>query len=125
MLRRGSKKRSARAIDAALLRAWPLCEPASDSDKEARGTVLVAGGSAQVPGSLILSGIAALRAGAGKLQLAAPKTVAVAVGTLVVEARVVPLSESDDGSLDRRAGKELARIAESANSALIGPGMID
>lgn len=125
MWRRGSKTRKARAVDAALLRSWPLSQPASDSDKNGRGTVLVAGGSAQVPGGLILSGVAALRAGAGKLQLAGPKTIAALVGVSVVEARVFPLRETAEGSLAKRAGTDLTRLTDSANAILIGPGMTD
>src|SRR6478735_6349148 len=39
-------------------------------DKQARGTVLVIGGSARTPGAVVLAGRAALRIGAGRLQLA-------------------------------------------------------
>jgi hydroxyethylthiazole kinase-like uncharacterized protein yjeF len=74
---------------------------------------------------LILSGIAALRAGAGKLQLAAPQSIAVSVGVVVPEALVFPLSETPEGSLGKRAGKEVSERAESANAILIGPGMMD
>ncbi len=112
-------------INAALLREWPLPEPDSESDKDDRGTVLVAGGSSEVPGGLILSGLAALRAGAGKLQLAGPKAIAVGVGAVVLEARVFPLSETSGGSPGKDAGKELRDIAAAANAVLIGPGMID
>lgn len=125
MSRRDNKSGRARAVNAALLRRWPLPAPDSDTDKEGRGTVLVAGGSGQVPGGLVLSGIAALRAGAGKLQLAAPQSIAVAVGVAVVEAGVVPLSETSDGSLGKRAGRELSEIADSASAVLVGPGMMD
>jgi ADP-dependent NAD(P)H-hydrate dehydratase len=125
MSRRASKTRKARVVNPALLRAWPLRSPDSDSDKDDRGTVLVAGGSAQVPGSLILSGVAALRAGAGKLQLAAPKSIALSVGVSVLEARVFPLSETSEGSLGKGAGKELSDLADSVNAVLIGPGMVD
>lgn len=125
MWRRGKALPEPRRVDAALLREWPLPKPDPESDKDDRGTVLVAGGSAQVPGGLILSGLAALRAGAGKLQLAAPKSIAVSVGATVFEARVVPLSETKTGSLDKRSGKELREIASGANAVLIGPGMLD
>lgn len=124
MSRQDRKVGKARVINPALLRRWPLSAPDSDTDKEGRGTVLVAGGSAQVPGGLILSGVGALRAGAGKLQLAAPRSIAVAVGIAVIEAGVVPLSETSDGSLGKRAGRELSSIADSANAILIGPGMM-
>jgi len=39
--------------------------------------VLVVGGSAEVPGAVLLAGVAALRAGAGKLQLATVRDAAI------------------------------------------------
>lgn len=120
-----SRRAEARRITPAFLRGWPLSKPSPDSDKDDRGSVLVAGGSREVPGALILSGVAALRAGAGKLQLAAPASVAPSLGTLLVEARVGPLPESRDGALGKEAGRRLQRLAAESSAVLIGPGMTD
>ncbi len=57
-----------RPIDADFLRTIPLPPPGEDKDK--RGRVLVAGGNRAVPGAALLAAEAALRAGAGKLQVA-------------------------------------------------------
>jgi ADP-dependent NAD(P)H-hydrate dehydratase len=116
---------AARRVTPALLRRWPLPRPSSDSDKEDRGAVLVAGGSREVPGALILSALAALRAGAGKLQVAAPVSVAPTLGTLLMEARVVALPESRDGSLGKSAGRMLRSLDDDSSAVLAGPGMID
>jgi hydroxyethylthiazole kinase-like uncharacterized protein yjeF len=86
---------------------------------------LVVGGAAQIPGALILSGIAALRVGAGKLQLAAPQSAATALAVAVPEARVFPLRESGDGFLDRRSAGQAGECARGANSIVVGPGMLD
>jgi ADP-dependent NAD(P)H-hydrate dehydratase len=51
-----------------LLRGWPLPDPASS--KKARGKVIVIGGAARTPGGVALAGLAALRVGAGHVQLA-------------------------------------------------------
>ncbi|MBN8614097.1 MAG: NAD(P)H-hydrate dehydratase, partial [Deltaproteobacteria bacterium] len=61
-------------IDQALLRSWPL--PALDptDGKVARGTVLVIGGSDRNAGGALLAGLAALRAGAGRLQIATARS---------------------------------------------------
>jgi NAD(P)H-hydrate repair Nnr-like enzyme with NAD(P)H-hydrate dehydratase domain len=60
---------SEREVTTALLRSMPL--PSLDGgDKEARGRVLVVGGSSEAPRGALLAGEAALRAGAGKLQIA-------------------------------------------------------
>lgn len=47
-------------ITPALLRDWAL--PVPTGGKEARGTVLVVGGSRFTPGAVLLAGVAALRA---------------------------------------------------------------
>lgn len=112
------------AITPALLRRWPLPAPGEDADKHDRGVALVVGGAAEIPGALLLSGVAALRAGAGKLQLAGPRSAAPALGVAVPEARVFALPETGGGYLDRKAGGRAAECARGADSILIGPGML-
>src|SRR3954447_17649376 len=89
-------------VDAVVLAAHPLPEVDEDDDKQGRGQVLVVGGSAETPGAVILSGVAALRAGAGKLQLATAESAAVAVGVAMPEARSVGLPETSTGAIDPR-----------------------
>ena len=57
-------------LDAAWRAAHPLPDHGNCTDKNDRGRVLLVGGSMFVPGALSLTGEAALRAGAGKLQIA-------------------------------------------------------
>jgi NAD(P)H-hydrate repair Nnr-like enzyme with NAD(P)H-hydrate dehydratase domain len=57
-----------------LLRDWSL--PAPGSSKYARGRVLLIGGAASTPGAVQLAGLAALRVGAGQLELAVAEPVA-------------------------------------------------
>jgi ADP-dependent NAD(P)H-hydrate dehydratase len=97
------------ALDADLLRSFPLPPLSEDGDKEMRGRALVIAGSREVPGAAILAAVAALRAGAGKLQIATEESVAVAIGVAVPEARVV-------------SGSPLA-LVEEAQSATVGCGM--
>src|SRR5688572_15090459 len=78
-------------VTAAVLRDWPL--PDLGTDKESRGRTLIIGGSAQTPGAVLLAAEAALRSGAGKLQVATVRSVAVAVAVALPEARVLPLAE--------------------------------
>ena len=56
----------AEALTPALLRAWPLPEPAGS--KYGRGQVVVVGGARSSPGAAILAGLSSLRVGAGRLQ---------------------------------------------------------
>jgi ADP-dependent NAD(P)H-hydrate dehydratase len=76
-------------LDADSLKSFPLPHVAEDGDKEDRGRALVIAGSREVPGAAILAGVAALRAGAGKLQIVTEESVAVAIGIAVPEAGVM------------------------------------
>ncbi|HXI98638.1 MAG TPA: NAD(P)H-hydrate dehydratase [Gemmatimonadaceae bacterium] len=113
------------AVTTALLRRWRIPNPGSSGDKEDRGVALVIGGAAEVPGSILLAGVAALRVGAGKLQLAGPRSAATSLGVAVPEARVFPLPESDDGFLDRKSGARAADLMKEADAVLVGPGMMN
>ena len=66
-----------------LLRSMPLPRHQEGDDKDGRGRVLVVAGSVEVPGAALLSGIGALRAGAGKLQMATCRSVAPHLGVAV------------------------------------------
>jgi hydroxyethylthiazole kinase-like uncharacterized protein yjeF len=118
-----AKKRGI-AVTPALLRRWPLPAPSEEADKEARGAALIIGGTTETPGALLLAGVAALRAGAGKLQLAAPGTTAIALGVAIPEARVFSLPETSAGHLDRHAGQRAAEYSAGADAVLVGPGLL-
>jgi ADP-dependent NAD(P)H-hydrate dehydratase len=111
-------------VTAALLRRWQIPQPSEDADKQDRGVALVVGGAVEVPGALLLAGVAALRAGAGKLQIAGPRSAATDLGVAVPEARVFSLPETGEGFLDKKAGVRVAECAGEANAILIGPGML-
>jgi hydroxyethylthiazole kinase-like uncharacterized protein yjeF len=107
------------------MRAWPLPQPDEAGDKEARGRVLVVGGAPEMPGAVILAATAALRAGAGKLQIATCRSIAPVVGAAVPEARVFALPETKAGGIAASAVATLARLANDVQAVLIGPGMLD
>jgi hydroxyethylthiazole kinase-like uncharacterized protein yjeF len=95
-----------------VLRGRPLPAPGDDADKESRGQVVIVGGSAVTPGAVILAGVAALRAGAGKLRIATAPEAATAVAVAVPEALV---SADDD----------VERVVEGCDAVLVGSGMLD
>jgi ADP-dependent NAD(P)H-hydrate dehydratase len=107
------------------VRAWPLPQPDDDDSKEDRGRVLIVGGSRSVPGAVLLAGEAALRVGAGKLQLATVASVAPGLALAVPEALVVGLDEDDDGALQADVGSALAERAAAVQAVVIGVGMSD
>jgi hydroxyethylthiazole kinase-like uncharacterized protein yjeF len=111
-------------VTAPALRERPL--PAVDAavDKHDRGVVLVIGGSRETPGAVLLAGIAALRAGAGTLQLATAASGAPALRIAVPEARVAGVSETDGGEIDADDSEALDELVEGADTVLIGSGML-
>ncbi len=112
-------------INPQLLRRIPLPRPEQGGDKEERGRVLVVGGGPETPGAVVLAATAAMRAGAGKVQIATGRTNAPAVAASVPEARVFALPESRAGSLTKAAVTKLESHLAEAQSVCIGPGLIE
>lgn len=112
------------AITPSLLRTMPLPVPEAGS-KDERGCVLVAGGNRAVPGAVLLAAEAALRAGAGKLQIATGHGTAPGLALRVPEAFVMGLPETEAGDLAPEAVAALAEAARQVDALLLGPGMMD
>jgi ADP-dependent NAD(P)H-hydrate dehydratase len=110
------------AIDRDFLRTMPLPEP-PDGGKEERGNVLIIGGSREVPGGAMLAGIAALRSGAGRIQIATHQANASLLAVAVPEARVIGLPLDDLAGDDIEPLRKLAQLAERADAVLVGPGL--
>ncbi|HEX8301583.1 NAD(P)H-hydrate dehydratase [Sphingomonas sp.] len=109
------------ALDREWLAANPLPQPGADTDKNKRGRVLAAGGSATVPGALLLTGEAAFRAGAGKVQLVSPSPAA--IGLKMPEAAVFEARLNEAGELSTDTGATIARMLDRCDACVIGPGM--
>jgi hydroxyethylthiazole kinase-like uncharacterized protein yjeF len=110
-------------VTAAVLRQWPLPDPGDD--KESRGRVLVVGGHIETPGAVLLAAEAALRCGAGKLQVA---TVADAAGRLAMampEALVRPLPQTPRGDIAAEAADRILALGRDCRAVVLGPGMDD
>jgi hydroxyethylthiazole kinase-like uncharacterized protein yjeF len=107
-----------------LLRDWPL-PSLTGGGKQARGQVLVVGGSRQTPGAVLLAAVAALRAGAGKLQIATVASVSAPLAIAVPEALVIELPETPDGAVAGAAGDLLAEHVERAKAVCVGSGTSD
>jgi ADP-dependent NAD(P)H-hydrate dehydratase len=106
-----------------VLRDWRLPEPAGD--KNTRGSILVIGGSSETLGAVLLAAEAAMRAGAGKLQVATAASVARLAAAALPEALVRALPETDAGAISADAADAIGELAEAADAVLIGPGMVD
>jgi ADP-dependent NAD(P)H-hydrate dehydratase len=105
------------------LRRWPLPEPTGG--KNARGSILVIGGSTETLGAVLLAAEAAMRAGAGKLQVATVASMAPHVATALPEALVRALPQTSGGAIGPDAADVVRDLAEAADAVLIGPGMAD
>ena len=106
-----------------VLRRHPLPEPTGG--KNARGSILVIGGSTETLGAVLLAAEAAMRAGAGKLQVATVASLAPFAATVLPEALVRGLPETDGGAIAPEAADVVRDLAEAADAVLIGPGMAD
>jgi ADP-dependent NAD(P)H-hydrate dehydratase len=109
----------------ARLAAFPLPPLPAETDKNERGRVLVVGGGAWGPGAPLLSALAALRAGAGKVQIAAAQQNAAHLAIAIPEAAVVTAAATEDGEFKMEAAALLAPLAARAHAVLVGPGMLD
>jgi hydroxyethylthiazole kinase-like uncharacterized protein yjeF len=106
-----------------VLRAWQLPEPAGG--KNARGSILVIGGSTETLGAVLLAAHAAMRAGAGKLQVATVASLAPFAAAALPEGLVRALPETGAGAISAAAADAVRDLAEAADAVLIGPGMAD
>jgi hydroxyethylthiazole kinase-like uncharacterized protein yjeF len=110
-------------VTPAYLRSWPL--PEAKGGKEGRGRTLIVGGSAETPGAVLLAAEAALRSGAGKLQVATAESVAAAVAVALPEALVRGLPETSSGAILGSAADRVRELAAAADCLLLGPGLAD
>jgi len=113
----------AERLDRDLLRAFPLPRVAEDSGKEDRGRLLVIAGSRELAGAALLAGTAALRAGAGKLQIGTAQSIAAALAVAMPEARVIGHPETEDGCIAEPGIAPLIRWAKAAQAVAVGCGM--
>lgn len=110
-------------LDLELLKTCPLPDWSDETAKHNRGKLLIIGGSARIPGALILAARAALRSGCGTVRVAAPKSVALQIGVAVPELFIIPLPESEDGNIAKGTMKLLKAQFESCQAVVLGPGL--
>jgi hydroxyethylthiazole kinase-like uncharacterized protein yjeF len=108
-------------VTPALLRSTPL--PSPGGSKNEKGRLLVVGGSRSTPGAVLLAAEAALRVGAGKVQVATTRSTAVALAVAVPECLVVGLDEDSDGELAASSATRLLEMSQSSDAVLVGPGL--
>jgi NAD(P)H-hydrate repair Nnr-like enzyme with NAD(P)H-hydrate dehydratase domain len=80
--------------------------------------VLAVGGSAEIPGAVVLAATAALRAGAGKLQIATVRSAATHVATAVPEAAENDAVVIGPGMSNGPSARRVARLGFLARELL-------
>ena len=97
----------------------------AETHKGDYGRALLVGGSRGMTGAIALSGLAALRGGAGLVTLAVPESVLDVVASFNPCYITVPLPEHDDrpGQICAPARTKIQALADNATCVACGPGM--
>ena len=95
----------------------------AESTKYNAGSVLIVGGSRGLTGAPMLSALAAFRADAGYVAVAAPESTLPVLETRLLEVVKHPLPEDTAGRLLPRAADAILEAAEKADAVAIGPGL--
>ncbi len=94
-----------------------------DSSKRDYGRVLVVGGATGMAGAPALAAMAALRSGAGLVDLAAPEGVAAIAAGFDPCVMTHPLPARADGTFAHDALEPIAALASRADALAVGPGL--
>lgn len=106
-----------------LAAAHRLLARAPDCHKYDFGRVLVIGGSQPMAGAPALAGMAALRGGAGVVEIAVPQAIAPVVAGFDPALIVHGLPEDGGGHFGAEALDGLSALAQKADVVVCGPGM--
>ena len=94
-----------------------------DGHKGTFGHVVAVVGSQGMTGAAILCARGALRAGAGRVTLALPETIAPTVQHAVPEALTIPLPDRDGRLTDPELAERLLPTVAGADALAVGPGL--
>ncbi|MBV8597345.1 MAG: NAD(P)H-hydrate dehydratase [Actinobacteria bacterium] len=112
---------AASLVDASVLDSVPRKD--HESTKYRAGAVLVVGGSPGLTGAPMLTALAAFRADAGYVAVAAPESTLPVFENRLLEAVKRPLPEDGAGRLLPRAVDAVLAAAERADAVALGPGL--
>lgn len=94
-----------------------------DAHKGDFGHVLIIGGSIGKSGAAAMAGLAALRAGAGLVTVASPKSVQPLIAAYAPELMTIPLPETEEGTISLLALAEREKLLQGKSVVVIGPGI--
>lgn len=89
------------------------------------GHVLVVAGSQGKTGAAAMASYAALRAGAGLVTLALPRSLDIAMETTIPEVMTLPLAETPEGTIDLEGKEEILEFLDKIKVEILvmGPGL--
>jgi NAD(P)H-hydrate epimerase len=108
-------------VPAGALAGVPRKHPAST--KYSAGSVLVVGGSRGLTGAPMLAALAAFRADAGYVAVAAPESTLPVLESTLLEVVKRPLPEDASGRVLPRSLDAILAAAERADAVAVGPGL--
>ncbi len=94
-----------------------------DGHKGTFGKVLVVAGSRGMSGAAVLCGRAALRSGAGLVQIACPADVQTMVASAYPAYTTFGIRQHADGTFGDGTAEEVLELARGANAIAVGPGL--
>lgn len=95
----------------------------SDAHKGDAGHLLIVAGAAGMAGAALMSAMAALRAGAGRVTLAVPENIAYSVDSGPLEVMAIPLPATAAGTVGEDAFAVILEHVENMNALVVGPGL--
>ncbi len=101
----------------------PLPPRPADGHKGTFGTVLVVAGSRNMAGAAVLCGTAALRGGAGLVQVACPAAVQAAVAAGFPSYTTFGFRGEGDGTISASAADVVVGWGKKASAVAVGPGL--
>lgn len=102
----------------------PLFAPRQqESNKGSYGHVLVIAGSRGKSGAAAMTGLAALRAGAGLVTVASVTSAISSISAHAPELMTEPMPETESGGLAEHTFEIIKKLAENKNIVAVGPGL--
>jgi ADP-dependent NAD(P)H-hydrate dehydratase len=102
----------------------PKLQPrASESHKGDFGKVCIIAGSLGMSGAAALAGRSTLRAGAGLVRIATPKSILPIVASIEPSFTTIPLPEDNEGRISSKAINIILDIVKDNDVIAIGPGL--
>ncbi|MBM3286550.1 MAG: NAD(P)H-hydrate dehydratase [Candidatus Eisenbacteria bacterium] len=94
-----------------------------DAHKGVRGRLVIAGGSPGLTGAPALAALAALRAGAGLVRVATPRSLNPILEAKLTEPMTFPMEETEARTLSPKGVRFLRSLASEWDALVLGPGL--